>query len=111
VVDVVAVVALAVLLTVASVHPPGWVEMLVGLVAAGAVLLVGAVDVDGAVDQVRLLLPVVAFLAAILVVAEVCAAEGVFAAVGSLVGRLGRGSPRRMLLLTFVAAAVASSRD
>jgi len=109
VVDVVAVVALAVLLTVAFVHPPGWVEMLVGLVAAGAVLLVGAVDVDGAVDQVRLLLPVVAFLAAILVVAEVCAAEGVFAAVGSLVGRLGRGSPRRMLLLTFAAAAVTTA--
>ena len=109
VVDVVAVVALAVLLTVAFVHPPGWVEMLVGVVAAGAVLLVGAVDLDGAVDQVRLLFPVVAFLAAILVVAEVCAAEGVFAAVGSLVGRLGRGSPRRMLLLTFAAAAVTTA--
>ena len=82
--------------------------MLVGLVAAGAVLLVGAVTVRRGRPG-RLLLPVVAFLAAILVVAEVCAAEGVFAAVGSLVGRAGRGSPRRMLLLTFVAAPVTTA--
>lgn len=108
-VDLVAVAALVVLLAVAFVHPPGWVEVLVGLLAAGAVLLVGAVDTQGALDQVRLLLPVVAFLAAILVVAEMCAAEGVFAAVGSLVGRLGRGSPHRMLLLTFAAAAVTTA--
>lgn len=72
-------------------------------------LLVGAVDVTGALDQVRLLFPVVAFLAAILVVAEVCAAEYVFEAVGSLVGRLGRGRPKRMLLLTFAAAAVTTA--
>ncbi len=108
-VDVLAVLALAVMLTVAFVHPPGWVELLVGLAAAGTVLATGAVDVAGAQDQVGLLLPVVAFLAAILVVAEVCAAEGVFAAVGALVARAGRGSPGRMLLLTFAAAAATTA--
>ena len=68
--------------------------MLVALVAAGVVLATGAVDRSGAAEQTRLLLPVVAFLAAILVVAEVCAAEGVFAAVGSAVARAGRRRPR-----------------
>jgi arsenical pump membrane protein len=61
------------------------------------------------VDQVRLLLPVVAFLAGILVVAEVCAVEGVFAAVGAAVARASRRDPRRMLQLTFVAAAVTTA--
>ena len=57
----------------------------------------------------RLLFPVVAFLSAILVVAELCAVEGVFSAVGALVARAGRGSPRRMLALTFVAAALTTA--
>jgi arsenical pump membrane protein len=108
-VDVLAVGALVVLLAVAFLHPPGWVEVLVGVLAAGVVLLTGAVDLSGALDQIRLLFPVVAFLAAILVVAEVCAAEGVFAAVGSIVARASRGSPHRMLALTFVAAALVTA--
>jgi arsenical pump membrane protein len=65
--------------------------------------------VAGAVGQVRLLFPVVAFLAAILVVAELCAAEGLFAAVGALVARASRRSPHRMLGLTFLAASVVTA--
>jgi arsenical pump membrane protein len=109
IVDVLAVAALLVLLAVAYVHPPEWVEVLVGLVAAGVVLATGAVDWSGAAEQTRLLLPVVAFLAAILVVAEVCAAEGVFTAVGSAVARASRRRPVRMLVLTFVAAALTTA--
>lgn len=108
-VDVVAVAALVVLLAVAFVHPPGWVEAAAGAVAAGAVVASGPLSAEHAVDQVQLLLPVVAFLAGILVVAEVCAAEGVFAAVGSLVARASRHDPRRMLRLVFVAAAVTTA--
>jgi arsenical pump membrane protein len=108
-VDVLAVAALVVLLAVAFVHPPGWVEVLVGVLAVGVVLATGAVDPAGALDQVGLLLPVVAFLAAILVVAEVCAAEGVFAAVGSIVARASRRSPQRMLALTFLAAVLVTA--
>ncbi|MEO5709624.1 MAG: SLC13 family permease [Nocardioidaceae bacterium] len=107
--DVLSVGALLVLLAVAFVHPPAWVEVLAGVVAAGAVLAGGAVDVAGAWDQTELLFPVVAFLAAILVVAEVCAAEGVFAAVGSIVARASRRRPQRMLALTFVAAALVTA--
>ena len=86
-VDVLAVAALVVLLAVAFVHPPGWVEVLVGRGGRRRRARWSAPWTRPArVDQTRLLFPVVAFLAAILVVAEVCAAEGVFAAVGSLVG-------------------------
>lgn len=108
-VDVVAVAALVVLLAVAFLHPPGWVEAAAGVLAAGAVVASGPLSAERAVDQVQLLFPVVAFLAGILVVAEVCAAEGVFAAVGSLVARASRHDPRRMLRLVFVAAAVTTA--
>lgn len=108
-VDALAVGALLTLLVVAFWHPRPAVEVLAALGAAAVVLASGAVDPPGALDEVRLLLPVVAFLAAILVVSEVCAAEGVFAAVGATVGRLGRNQPRRMLALTFCAAAVTTA--
>jgi arsenical pump membrane protein len=108
-VDVVAVAALVVLLTVAFVHPPGWVEAPVGVLGAVVVVATGAVSRDGAVEQLRLLLPVVAFLAGILVVAEICAAEGVFTAVGTRVARASRREPRRMLQLTFLAAAATTA--
>ena len=54
---------------------------------------------DAAGEQVERMLPVVLFLAAILVVAETCAAEGLFAAVGDAVRRAGRGDPHRVLLV------------
>ncbi|HET7385442.1 MAG TPA: SLC13 family permease [Nocardioidaceae bacterium] len=104
--DAVAVAALVALLAVAFTHPPGWVEAGAGLVAAAVVVGVGAVGPHAALDQARLLLPVVGFLAGILVVAELCAVEGVFAAVGALVGRPSVGRPQRFLVLTFAAAAV-----
>src|SRR3954462_2129791 len=97
------------MLSVAFLHPRGWVEVLVGVTAAAVVVGTGAVDLSGAADQVRLLLPVVAFLAAILVVAEMCGAPGVLDAVGAAVARPSRNSPRRMLALTFLAAAVTTA--
>ena len=109
VVDSVAVLALVVMLAVAFAHPRPWTELTVGLGAVAAVVASGAVDSSGVSREVRLLFPVVAFLAAILVVAEICAAEGVFTAVGALVRRAGRGSPGRMLTLTFVAASVVAA--
>jgi arsenical pump membrane protein len=104
--DVVAVAALAGLLAVAFAHPRGRTETLAGLAAAGAVLAVGAVSLEDAGQQVERMLPVVLFLAAILVVAETCAAEGLFAAVGDAVRRAGRGDPHRVLLVTFLAASL-----
>jgi arsenical pump membrane protein len=109
VVDGCAVAALVVMLAVAFGHPRALVEVLVGTACAGAVLAVGAVGLTGANREVRLLLPVVAFLAAILLVAELCALEGLFAAVGALVARAARARPGRMLTLTFVAASLVTA--
>jgi arsenical pump membrane protein len=107
--DVLAVGALVLMLVVGFAHPRGRVEVIVGVVAAGALLAAGALPGAAAIDQVRLLLPVVAFLVAILVVAELCAAEGVFIAVGAIVARAGRRRPARMLALTFAAAALTTA--
>lgn len=108
-IDVVAVLALAVMLAVAFVHPAGWVEGLVGLVAAGSVVALDSLPRHRVIAELGHLFPVVAFLASILVVAEVCAAEGVFSAVGSIVSRFSRRRPLRMLALTFVAAAATTA--
>ncbi|MGN6128708.1 MAG: SLC13 family permease [Nocardioidaceae bacterium] len=104
-VDAVAVLALVALLVVAFAHPRGRVEAAAGLLAAAAVLGTGGVGWADAGAQVARLLPVVGFLAAILVVAEVCAAEGLFVALGALVARAAGGRPRTMLVLTFAVAA------
>jgi arsenical pump membrane protein len=108
-VDLVSVAALVVMLAVAFVHPPGSVETLVGLGAAGVVAAIGAVTREEAARELGNLFPVVAFLSAILVVAEVCAAEGVFSAVGRTVARASHHRPLRMLTFTFVAAALTTA--
>lgn len=68
-------------------------------------LAVGAVDVPTALAEVRTLAPIVAFLMVLLVLADACAALGLFAAVGARLAVLGRGSPRRQLAASGVAAA------
>ncbi|WP_217996802.1 SLC13 family permease [Nocardioides jensenii] len=109
VVDLVGVACLVALLAVAFLHPRGRYELLAGVSCTGAVLAVGAVSFTGVGDQVRSLLPVVLFLAAILVVAELCAVEGLFVAVGQRVRRAGRARPRRLVALTFVVASVVTA--
>ena len=62
------------------------------------VLATGLVDLDQLDDTARSLLPVVVFLVTILVVADVCARAGLFAAAARLVGWKVRS--RRLLLTT-----------
>ena len=80
-VEGVAVLALAGLLVVAFRHPSGRVEAAAGLLAACAVLATGGVTPERALEVAGELAPVAAFLAVILVVAEMARAEGVFQAV------------------------------
>lgn len=109
VVDLVGVLALALLLAVAFVHPRGRWELAAGLGAVAVVWAVGAIDLAESAEQAQSLLLVVLFLAAILVVADTCAAEGLFIALGGLVRRSSRGSPRRLLLLVFVLGALVTA--
>jgi arsenical pump membrane protein len=108
-VELIPAVALLALLVVAFVHPPEWVEAAVGVGAATLVVVSTDLGLESAADEVRRLLPVVLFLSAVLVVATLCAAEGLFSALGAVLGRSSRGSPVRMLGLTFVAAALTTA--
>jgi arsenical pump membrane protein len=95
--------ALGVLLVVAYRHPPDWVEALAGLGCAGAAVVAAGLPLSDVWAEGRELAPVVLFLVAILVVAECCRAEGLFAAIGARLRR--RGSTRGRFRLVFVTAA------
>jgi arsenical pump membrane protein len=75
--------------------------------AAGAVVLVavGALAPARAGDALRELAPTVAFLAALLLIADGCRREGLFEALGTLMARGARGSPQRLLAFVFAIAA------
>ena len=92
-VDLVPVVALLILLVTAYRHPAGHVEALIGLAAAGATLATGIIDAPEAWAAVQQLAPVVAFLATILVVADVCARAGLFVAAARIVGTSATAAP------------------
>ncbi|QIK68611.1 arsenic transporter [Nocardioides sp. HDW12B] len=82
-------VLLAATLVAAVLRPHRLPEAVVAVGAAAVVLGVGAVDVADAEAELERLAPVVAFLAALLVLARLCADEGVFEAAGR---RLVRGA-------------------
>ena len=98
-----ALLALVALLVVAFLHLRGLQEAAISLVAVGACLVAGATTLGEAGEAVRQLFPVVAFLAAILVVSGACADLGLFRAIGQRIGRRG-ASGTRFLGLTFLAA-------
>ena len=102
--DVVPVVALLVLLAVAYLHPPEWVEATVAVGCAGAALSTGRLSSDEVRLEVDRLLPVVLFLMAVLAVAECCRAAGLFAAIGSRLATAGTAD--RIFALAFAAATV-----
>jgi arsenical pump membrane protein len=106
VLDVVSVAMLVVMLAVAFRHPSGRTEAVTAIGATAVVLVIGAVGRDEAWRQVRLMLPVVLFLVAILVVARICAADGLFAALGA---RVRGRDPQRALVLAFTLAAVVTA--
>lgn len=105
-VDLLAVAALLALLVVAYRHPPRAVEALVSLAAAGAVVAAGLVGPAEARETVLELSPVVGFLVAVLVVAQVCDRAGLFAAAGSL---LRGGGAVRLLTVAFLLAAAVTA--
>lgn len=105
----VAVVALLVLLMTAWRHPRPLTEAAAAALTGGAVLLVGAVPWADARDALERLAPVVVFLAAVLVVADVCGRAGLFTAAAGLAGRLAGSSPGRLLLAVVVIATVVTT--
>ncbi|MFI2242317.1 SLC13 family permease [Streptomyces chrestomyceticus] len=90
-------------------RPGGAPEAVAAVPAAGLLVLVGAVSPDAAWEQVHKLLPVVGFLAAVLVLAYLCAQEGLFEAAGAALARRCAGRPRLLLAGVFVLAAAVTA--
>jgi arsenical pump membrane protein len=102
-------VSLLAVLAFAVARPRRLPEVAAAVPAAGLVVAMGAVSPSEAWSQVRSLLPVVGFLAAILVLAQLCDDEGLFTAAGELMARACRGDPQRLLVGVFVVASLVTA--
>ncbi|HEY2277375.1 MAG TPA: SLC13 family permease [Streptosporangiaceae bacterium] len=102
--EALAAVLLAVIL-VAAVTRPRWLpEAAVAVTAAIIVIATGVLPLTAARAETGRLLPVVGFLAAVLVLGQLCQSEGLFTAAGARLARWSRRDPVRLLTGTFVLA-------
>ena len=104
-----ALVALAVVLGFAMVRPRGWPEAVAAVPAAGLLIAVGVIPWHDAAAEVSKLLPVVGFLAAVLVLARLCDDEGLFRAAGAAMARANSGDQQRLLVTVFAIAAATTA--
>ncbi len=107
--ETVSVALLAVVLVCAVLRPKELPEAAVAVPAAVVLVAAGAIPWADAVDETARLGPVVGFLAAVLVLAQLCADEGLFTACGAWTARAARGSPVRLLTAVFVLASVVTA--
>ena len=97
---------LLVVLVCAVVRPWGRPEAVIAVPAAGLAIGTGAISLDHARAEVQRLGPVIGFLAAVLVLARLCADEGLVHACGGWMARTAAGRPRRLLIEVFTVASI-----
>ncbi len=107
--EAISLVALLALLVTAVRRPRGLPEVVVAVPAVGLLLAFGAVTWTEARGVVETLGPVVGFLAAVLVIADSCAEEGVFRAAGELMAGAAARSARWLLVTVSAVAAVTTA--
>jgi arsenical pump membrane protein len=90
-------------------RPRGLPEAVAAVPAAALVIGTGAISAHDAGLEAQRLGPVIGFLAAVLVLAQLCDDEGLFRACGAWMARTAAGSPRRLLVLVFAVAAVTTA--
>ncbi|MGY0055742.1 SLC13 family permease [Streptomyces sp. LZ34] len=105
-VEALAAVLLLVVLACAVIRPFGWPEAVVAVPAAAVLVAIGAISLEHARAEAAHLGPVIGFLAAVLILARLCADERLFHACGVWMARTARGQPRRLLSAVFVLASV-----
>ena len=103
--EVVSVAMLVLVLAAAVMRPRGLPEAAVAVPAAIVVLATGASSLPDAWAEVQRLFPVVVFLAAVLVISELCDADGLFRYAGAVIASRSRGNAQRLLGQVFVLAA------
>jgi arsenical pump membrane protein len=88
------------------VRPWGWPEAVVAVPAAAVLVAGRAISWDHVRAEAGQLGPVIGFLAAVLVLAQLCDDEGLFHACGVWMARSAAGHPRRLLVHVFVVASL-----
>jgi len=90
-------------------RPRGLPEAVAAVPAAALVIATGAIPLRDALSEAQRLGPVIGFLAAVLVIAQLCDDEGLFRACGAWMAVRSGGRPRRLLAQVFAVAAVTTA--
>jgi arsenical pump membrane protein len=107
--EAVSVAMLAFVLAFAVMRPWGWGEAVAAVPAAILIVAVGAISPHRALLEAQRLGPIIGFLAAVLILAQLCQDEGLFRACGDWMARGVGSRPARLLTRVFIVASATTA--